>query len=150
MPQIRLFFFLMIRRPPRSTLFPYTTLFRSSVDALGPAVLSNQAPHAISLAQQRPDHDGADESVAARHKDTEGVVRRHLELQRLALVVEAHDVVEERRSAIHRDHLAPHAVHEPAAQDNGRIGHLTGVHEVLLLREAASERLEITPERRPE
>src|SRR6266498_4436711 len=28
------FFFLMIRRPPRSTLFPYTTLFRSHV-ALG-------------------------------------------------------------------------------------------------------------------
>src|SRR2546421_8542965 len=26
---LRLFFFLMIRRPPRSTLFPYTTLFRS-------------------------------------------------------------------------------------------------------------------------
>src|SRR3712207_7256457 len=25
------FFFLMIRRPPRSTLFPYTTLFRSSL-----------------------------------------------------------------------------------------------------------------------
>ena len=24
------FFFLMIRRPPRSTLFPYTTLFRSA------------------------------------------------------------------------------------------------------------------------
>src|SRR2546429_2522155 len=27
------FFFLMIRRPPRSTLFPYTTLFRSVVPA---------------------------------------------------------------------------------------------------------------------
>src|SRR5690242_21429279 len=27
------FFFLMIRRPPRSTLFPYTTLFRSAVEA---------------------------------------------------------------------------------------------------------------------
>src|ERR1041385_9473685 len=27
------FFFLMIRRPPRSTLFPYTTLFRSRVRA---------------------------------------------------------------------------------------------------------------------
>src|SRR2546429_6062384 len=26
-----LFFFLMIRRPPRSTLFPYTTLFRSVI-----------------------------------------------------------------------------------------------------------------------
>src|SRR2546423_2685439 len=29
------FFFLMIRRPPRSTLFPYTTLFRS-IEALQP------------------------------------------------------------------------------------------------------------------
>src|SRR5436305_9947099 len=29
-----LFFFLMIRRPPRSTLFPYTTLFRSCSPAL--------------------------------------------------------------------------------------------------------------------
>src|SRR5579872_2121508 len=28
-PSLLLFFFLMIRRPPRSTLFPYTTLFRS-------------------------------------------------------------------------------------------------------------------------
>src|SRR2546430_17105560 len=27
--RILFFFFLMIRRPPRSTLFPYTTLFRS-------------------------------------------------------------------------------------------------------------------------
>src|SRR5215216_7627071 len=27
------FFFLMIRRPPRSTLFPYTTLFRSRLPA---------------------------------------------------------------------------------------------------------------------
>src|SRR2546428_13451131 len=26
------FFFLMIRRPPRSTLFPYTTLFRSRIE----------------------------------------------------------------------------------------------------------------------
>src|SRR4029450_14147392 len=32
------FFFLMIRRPPRSTLFPYTTLFRSSGQRHGPAV----------------------------------------------------------------------------------------------------------------
>src|SRR5258705_10524640 len=32
-PSILLFFFLMIRRPPRSTLFPYTTLFRSLGEA---------------------------------------------------------------------------------------------------------------------
>src|SRR3712207_8600299 len=31
MVHVFLFFFLMIRRPPRSTLFPYTTLFRSRV-----------------------------------------------------------------------------------------------------------------------
>src|SRR5437764_14003649 len=32
-----LFFFLVLRRPPRSTLFPYTTLFRSttSIDIMG-------------------------------------------------------------------------------------------------------------------
>src|SRR3712207_8411713 len=37
-----MFFFLMIRRPPRSTLFPYTTLFRSPVtpDILGCGVVA--------------------------------------------------------------------------------------------------------------
>src|SRR3712207_6905475 len=34
----RVFLFLMIRRPPRSTLFPYTTLFRSD-HGLGPGLL---------------------------------------------------------------------------------------------------------------
>src|SRR5207245_9016159 len=33
--ELRLFFFLMIRRPPSSTLFPYTTLFRS-IKGIGP------------------------------------------------------------------------------------------------------------------
>src|SRR2546426_9137405 len=32
-PNLPIIFFLMIRRPPRSTLFPYTTLFRSRVHA---------------------------------------------------------------------------------------------------------------------
>src|SRR2546422_5235111 len=45
------FFFLMIRRPPRSTLFPYTTLFRSlkpvSVRLLG-GLDGNPAPLACS------------------------------------------------------------------------------------------------------
>src|SRR2546430_15199887 len=34
-----LFFFLMIRRPPRSTLFPYTTLFRSGASGSGKTTL---------------------------------------------------------------------------------------------------------------
>src|SRR2546428_13970485 len=33
------FFFLMIRRPPRSTLFPYTTLFRSALQIAALAFL---------------------------------------------------------------------------------------------------------------
>src|SRR5262245_65555530 len=39
-------FFLMIRRPPRSTLFPYTTLFRSlgDVDGAGSALGAGRAP----------------------------------------------------------------------------------------------------------
>src|SRR5688572_31294982 len=38
-----LFFFLMMRRPPRSTLFPYTTLFRS--DLLQRSVLPGDLEH---------------------------------------------------------------------------------------------------------
>src|SRR2546426_10571869 len=37
------FFFLMIRRPPRSTLFPYTTLFRSGDPELGRIVARHLA-----------------------------------------------------------------------------------------------------------
>src|SRR2546430_15744406 len=33
------FFFLMIRRPPRSTLFPYTTLFRSELHSTNPSAI---------------------------------------------------------------------------------------------------------------
>src|SRR3712207_9175972 len=41
------FFFLMIRRPPRSTLFPYTTLFRSGGSA------SSGGPHQPHLRRTR-------------------------------------------------------------------------------------------------
>src|SRR5215208_7371142 len=50
-PSLSCFFFLMIRRPPRSTLFPYTTLFRS---APGPL------PGAHTAAALDPRHPGAD------------------------------------------------------------------------------------------
>src|SRR5258708_36879196 len=36
------FFFLMIRRPPRSTLFPYTTLFRSTGPLCGNAAKAKE------------------------------------------------------------------------------------------------------------
>src|SRR5256714_15389959 len=37
------FFFLMIRRPPRSTLFPYTTLFRSDFSKMHPRYVAMSA-----------------------------------------------------------------------------------------------------------
>src|SRR6266404_9695434 len=62
----------MIRRPPRSTLFPYTTLFRSDLDfdasvavlqrlvhaarqGLGAAILGNAERHAAGKARPRDD-----------------------------------------------------------------------------------------------
>src|SRR5256885_13255870 len=48
--QQSLFFFLMIRRPPRSTLFPYTTLFRSLYEELIAAGLRDAAPYAVVMA----------------------------------------------------------------------------------------------------
>src|SRR6516225_11650258 len=43
-------FFLMIRRPPRSTLFPYTTLFRSAADKCLPAPAGFASPaHGTAL-----------------------------------------------------------------------------------------------------
>src|SRR2546422_5084635 len=47
-----LFFFLMIRRPPRSTLFPYTTLFRSQVGNATERHVRGHVDHAQLLAHE--------------------------------------------------------------------------------------------------
>src|SRR5947209_16922168 len=47
-------FFLMIRRPPRSTLFPYTTLFRSTFGYKCAVWLSMMDRHAVRLAELKP------------------------------------------------------------------------------------------------
>src|SRR5689334_24445735 len=49
----------MIRRPPRSTLFPYTTLFRSDVQIGGPKVLNKKSNRHRNLFLCYPDeaHD---------------------------------------------------------------------------------------------
>src|SRR3712207_7581734 len=71
------FFFLMIRRPPRSTLFPYTTLFRSvhgvrggdlpDPGGLQPAV-RRAVPHPPAGDGARPDrrHAGAADRKSTR------------------------------------------------------------------------------------
>src|SRR5258708_21132616 len=83
------FFFLMIRRPPRSTLFPYTTLFRSTIsttpviagdsfemDAVGALRLS---PLRRGLAIDSTEKDGRSEERFSRNAETDLVCRLLLE-----------------------------------------------------------------------
>src|SRR2546425_12822535 len=65
------FFFLMIRRPPRSTLFPYTTLFRSAAVFLRRAleidvenVLPGPAAHRAGLDLRSEEHTSELQSLA--------------------------------------------------------------------------------------
>src|SRR5690349_23351853 len=56
--RIFIFFFLIIRRPPRSTLFPYTTLFRSGIarrvkNAPGSALIGNIARKPKSMEDRK-------------------------------------------------------------------------------------------------
>src|SRR2546422_3373636 len=57
------FFFLMIRRPPRSTLFPYTTLFRSVLVAAAQPL--ERLHHRHARADQQERHQGRE--VDAEH-----------------------------------------------------------------------------------
>src|SRR2546430_12295930 len=57
------FFFLMIRRPPRSTLFPYTTLFRSCGGK------ATQGVEGDALVAIRVAHVQQRELVGAQHRD---------------------------------------------------------------------------------
>src|SRR3712207_6954800 len=75
------FFFLMIRPPPKSTLFPYTPLFRSVLDppqGLG-LVLADEERAVAAAGEDDPaqqvhlglvDHSGADVAGAADRKST--------------------------------------------------------------------------------
>src|SRR5687767_15699274 len=77
---LHVFFFLLIRRPPRSTLFPYTTLFRSS-----PVVCARwvSTTRTVSALPQTP-------GPAAAMRQTSGPCRSEehtSELQSLAYLV---------------------------------------------------------------
>src|SRR2546428_13938282 len=78
------FFFLMIRRPPRSTLFPYTTLFRSLVLA---GVHLLQHLHGLeALLRRRGEQTGGRALVQRLEGAGEAVARRllrHADPQRL-------------------------------------------------------------------
>src|SRR2546425_2603728 len=79
----------MIRRPPRSTLFPYTTLFRSSVEPQGSGDRGHDRRVAV---HESPAQTGLDDLAG---RDSRGFVNRHptrseehtSELQSLAYLV---------------------------------------------------------------
>src|SRR5438874_12501621 len=82
------FFFLMIRRPPRSTLFPYTTLFRSQIEKA-----------IIQLKQEHPSWGAP--------KLRERLRRKHSEVQCPATstvhaILDRHGLVKRRRRRVYK------------------------------------------------
>src|SRR2546426_1190807 len=66
--RLSFFFFLMIRRPPRSTLFPYTTLFRS-VQQRGRVPRQQHDRGVLQRQQLRADRIGGDAEQHARSEE---------------------------------------------------------------------------------
>src|SRR3712207_7121236 len=71
----------MIRRPPRSTLFPYTTLFRSHRHLPAALPLQQEGPHALVLALLVEFHApaggrGALRDVRGEHRGADAVLDR--------------------------------------------------------------------------
>src|SRR5437773_12405281 len=92
-----LFFFLLIRPPPRSTLFPYTTLFRSllgrlpqSRDIDARAGQKRRAPAVFLVEQGRKQVEGLDELMVLPHGYALGVAESLLKLG--GELVQAHEV----------------------------------------------------------
>src|SRR3989441_12527253 len=75
------FFFLMIRRPPRSTLFPYTTLFRSHREIGGPSTLRHPGGRC------EDDQGGGPRAAAPRRRARARSEEHTSELQSLAYLV---------------------------------------------------------------
>src|ERR1041384_8496874 len=59
-----LFFFLMIRRPPRSTLFPYTTLFRSLLIVTALSIAARWIPWPRPITYRSEEHTSELQSLA--------------------------------------------------------------------------------------
>src|SRR5262249_61836753 len=67
-PVLTLFFFLMIRRPPRSTLFPYTTLFRSRMRG-AVEVLRGRLGRSVGEGRRRRGRDAGGRSRGLRSEE---------------------------------------------------------------------------------
>src|SRR5687768_5197249 len=99
-------FFLMIRRPPRSTLFPYTTLFRSLSRNAGvpPAEPAASPPPRRSRSTLRLIREDSPRSRSGRADDTSwkhtSIRRDHFPRERVFGDLKSGDAMEEASSAI--------------------------------------------------
>src|SRR2546426_12134088 len=120
----------MIRRPPRSTLFPYTTLFRS------PGVDGRERLEAQTERLHRPRPEVLDEHVAPAHEGLQhlGALRR-LEVERNVAFVAVDDKVRRRLAplvgrprarlvagarVLHLDHVGAQVREQHAAEVSGQ------------------------------
>src|SRR5206468_11050409 len=71
-PAVCSFFFLLVRRPPRSTLFPYTTLFRSIAGGIASA-LAGGAMSKLFGGGQKAASGGIQGDVLATDNNTVGM-----------------------------------------------------------------------------
>src|SRR3712207_6897236 len=94
------FFFLMIRRPPRSTLFPYTTLFRSG--ALQEDVEARRAQHRRLQPARRRD-------ARSEEHTSELQSRQYLVCRLLLAKITHHRQIEGGAAHVDRDQVLPPA-----------------------------------------
>src|SRR2546429_7009817 len=105
------FFFLMIRRPPRSTLFPYTTLFRSRVldnsEEARPPLRRGMEPREVPQVRQPHGWLGR-ERMARRQEHARGRDRKSTRLN------SSHGYISYAVFCLKKKNMLPYAVQETA------------------------------------
>src|SRR5256885_6505027 len=95
------FFFLMIRRPPRSTLFPYTTLFRSLHGVVeGRDDRPGDEPHVAGARGDRAQQHDRGRRIAADRKSTR-LNSSHLVISYSVFFLKKKNFLRSRRSTSH-------------------------------------------------
>src|SRR5437588_8321117 len=97
---ISFFFFLMIRRPPRSTLFPYTTLFRSILLVFGTEAMIKRDGRGHSYCAARGEILGPAQ---------DGPERKHLPRMFSLIKNESRRFEDDQRSEEHTSELQSHS-----------------------------------------
>src|SRR3712207_1461147 len=102
----------MIRRPPRSTLFPYTTLFRSWAEV--PESTRIHYQEELTHLEQRA-LEGLDLVAAQLERATEAV--EHCDIELAQVVINNDDVIDGRYLEVHQAILTLLATQAPVATD---------------------------------